>query len=70
VRETGLLPEDPAEWFPFLEGYIHTHRYGEANALAEFLTRQLPLNWSPLEKAKKDIAAALTEHPKASAVSP
>ena len=70
VRRTGLLPEDPAEWFPFLEGYIHAHRYREANALAEFLTRQLPLTWSPLENAKKDIAAALTEHPKASAISP
>jgi hypothetical protein len=69
VRETGLLPEDPAEWFPFLEGYIHTHRHREANALAELLTRQLP-NWSRLENAKKDIAAALIEHPKASAVSP
>lgn len=69
VRATALHPEDPAEWFPFLEGYIHTHRYREASALAELLTRKLQ-NWSRLEDAKKDIAAALIERPKASTVSP
>ena len=33
--QQGYTPQDPSEWFPFIEGYARTHRYQTAAELSE-----------------------------------
>ena len=38
----GYAPTDPSEWFPFIEGYAHAHRYRTAEELTDRVLKASP----------------------------
>jgi hypothetical protein len=44
----GYTPQDPSEWFPFIEGYARTHRYETAAELSEKVLDTYPDAIAPL----------------------
>ncbi len=44
----GYTPQDPSEWFPFIEGYARTHRYQTAAELSEKVLDTYPDAIAPL----------------------
>ncbi|HEX2055677.1 MAG TPA: hypothetical protein VHF07_04235, partial [Nitrospiraceae bacterium] len=42
TRVLGLLPADPTEWLPFLEGYLQTGRRADAHELLIRMVEDIP----------------------------
>jgi hypothetical protein len=50
ARLKGFIPEDPSEWFPFIEGYAMTRRYDLAMELTEKVLDASPGSWVALSR--------------------
>ena len=48
AMQQGYTPQDPSEWFPFIEGYARTHRYQTAAELSEKILATYPDAITPL----------------------
>jgi hypothetical protein len=44
----GYAPTDASEWFPFIDGYAHAHRYRTAEELTSRVLRESPESVSAL----------------------
>jgi len=44
----GYRPTDASEWFPFIDGYAHAHRYQTAEELTETVLKESPQSISAL----------------------